>query len=85
MTLSITKLCHYAECRIVIVTPNAIMLNVVVQSVVAPFLILSYHDFSLFRFMLAAVAEWAEPAAVAAAVARAAQDRKECQVKNGRN
>jgi hypothetical protein len=72
MTLSITTLCHYAKCRIFIVTLNAIMLNVVVPSVVAPFLILSYHDFPLFRFMLAAVADSAEPAAAAAAVARAA-------------
>jgi hypothetical protein len=39
VTLSITTICHYAECRdLFIVTLSVIMLNVVKLSAVAPFL-----------------------------------------------
>jgi hypothetical protein len=37
MTLSITMLCHYAECRLLfIIMLNAIILSVIMLSVVAP-------------------------------------------------
>jgi hypothetical protein len=37
MTLSITTLCHYVECRILlIVLPNVVMLSVIMLKVVAP-------------------------------------------------
>ncbi len=37
MTLSITTICHYAECRdIFIVMQNVVMLSVIMPSVVAP-------------------------------------------------
>ena len=51
MTLDTKRFCHYAECRVMlIVTLNAIMLNVVVLSVAAPSVRLKINYTFFLRF-----------------------------------
>jgi len=50
MTLSITMICYYAECRVLfIIMQSVIVLNVVMPSVVAPFLQQCRADVSVIK------------------------------------